>query len=54
MKATFAALSLALALVGCADLNPPEERYFVSPCPAGKTYMKAFNSCWSLRAQPAR
>lgn len=54
MKATFAVLALALALLGCADLIPPEERYFANPCPAGKTYMRAFNSCWSLRAQSAQ
>jgi hypothetical protein len=54
VKATLAALALALVLLGCADLTPPEERSFANPCPAGKTYMRAFNSCWPLRAQPAR
>lgn len=54
MQVPFVVLALALALLGCADVIPPEERPFVNPCPAGKTYMRAFNSCWSLQTPPAR
>ncbi len=46
VKAMFAALFFASLVMGCADLMPPEQRPFVNPCPAGKTYMRAFNSCW--------
>ena len=39
-------LAMVTLLAACSDFRRPENRPFVNPCPPGKTYMKAFNSCW--------
>jgi len=39
-------LAIVALLAACSDLRRPEDRPFASPCPPGKTYMRAFNSCW--------